>query len=286
MREMFITEAIDHMPKLKTDKISFTNIDFRKIPSSVKLIFNANCIIFSLHGVGRVTLLPEKIIRYTDSSCQRPEEILSFGGTTEAQTREFTHLMVLFPTPLINDFLFRKFVYPDAGSVLPSLPNELKQGPFLADHVQLLSSWIHSKISISNQLVEHKFEELLLLLSEQFSIAFFSCFLKKIDPSGQQIKQVIEDKLMENLSIEELAVKTHKSLSSFKREFERIYGISPGKYIREKKLEVAAHAILNGKKTSEIYMDFGYETTSNFIYAFKRKFNCTPKEFKNRTVCC
>jgi AraC-like DNA-binding protein len=89
---------------------------------------------------------------------------------------------------------------------------------------------------------------------------------------------------MEHLTLEEMAFLAHKSLSSFKRDFEKSYGISPGKYIRERKLELASKDLLQGKSPSELYLDYGYESLSNFIQAFKKKYGYTPAAYRTMGV--
>jgi AraC-like DNA-binding protein len=96
--------------------------------------------------------------------------------------------------------------------------------------------------------------------------------------------KLVEQHLMEHLSLEELAFLSHKSLSSFKRDFERSYGISPGKFIRERKLELASKELLQGKSPSELYLEYGYESLSNFIQAFKKKYGYTPSAFRKSSI--
>jgi AraC-like DNA-binding protein len=71
------------------------------------------------------------------------------------------------------------------------------------------------------------------------------------------------------------------STSSFKREFEKQFQSSPGKWFQEKRLEHAAFLLYNkSKRPSDIYQEIGCENLSNFIQAFKLKFGNTPKKYQ------
>ncbi len=80
---------------------------------------------------------------------------------------------------------------------------------------------------------------MLLLRSEQYQSV--QQFLSELfSPGALSFQSVIENNLYNSLSLEELALVCNKSLSSFKREFKRVYNESPAKYIKNRKLEEAA----------------------------------------------
>lgn len=55
----------------------------------------------------------------------------------------------------------------------------------------------------------------------------------------------------------------------------------PIKWFQEKRLEHAAFLLKNkSKRPSDIYIDIGYESQSNFSAAFKTKFGVTPKQYQ------
>lgn len=158
------------------------------------------------------------------------------------------------------------------------------QTGYVKDYVRGICTLITNGITVSETLVFHKMEELLLILIENHPAHFMSLFQSKPDHNNGLLKNIVENNLMQNLTLEELAFLAHKSLSSFKRDFEKAYSISPGKYIRERKLELALTELMQGKSPSQLYLDYGYESLSNFIHAFKKKFGCTPKEYLSHSV--
>ncbi|PZU25357.1 MAG: AraC family transcriptional regulator [Chryseobacterium sp.] len=80
-----------------------------------------------------------------------------------------------------------------------------------------------------------------------------------------------------NVSIERFAYLTGRSLSAFKRDFEKIFHATPKHWLVQKRLEEAYYLInKKGKKPSEIYLDLGFENFSHFSFAFKKLFGHPP----------
>jgi len=82
-----------------------------------------------------------------------------------------------------------------------------------------------------------------------------------------------------NLKLEEIAFLCNMSLSTFKRNFTAEYKVSPGKWLQDKKLQRAKDLLESGHlKSSDIYLEVGYNNLSNFSIAFKNKFGVSPTE--------
>lgn len=80
-----------------------------------------------------------------------------------------------------------------------------------------------------------------------------------------------------NISLERFAYLTGRSLTSYKRDFRRIFNIAPGKWLLEKRLNEAYHLInKNGQKPSSVYLKVGFEDLSHFSFAFKKRFGINP----------
>lgn len=82
-----------------------------------------------------------------------------------------------------------------------------------------------------------------------------------------------------NIPVEKFAQLTGRSLSGFKRDFQKTFGMAPRHWLMERRLTEARHLIENKhKKPSAIYLDLGFESLSHFSHAFKRKFGKAPTE--------
>ena len=135
--------------------------------------------------------------------------------------------------------------------------------------------------SIQQNILDAKFEEIMLYLIATKGVNFIYSLISNSDNSTQKFIQIVENNIVNKLSIKELSFLTNMSTSSFKRTFKKHFQSSPGKWFREKRLEHAAFLLRNkSKRPSDIYQEIGYENLSNFTQAFKIKFGVTPKKYQ------
>lgn len=82
-----------------------------------------------------------------------------------------------------------------------------------------------------------------------------------------------------NVSIARFAYLTGRSLSAFKRDFAAVFGDTPHRWLKQKRLQ-EAHFLLEKKqrKPSDVYLELGFEDLSHFSFAFKQKFGKNPSE--------
>ncbi len=81
---------------------------------------------------------------------------------------------------------------------------------------------------------------------------------------------------MYNLPLELFARQSGRSLSSFNREFRKIFKQPPRKWLMKKRLRFAFDLISSGRKPSDIYLQSGFEDLGHFSKAFKREFGVVP----------
>jgi AraC-like DNA-binding protein len=82
-----------------------------------------------------------------------------------------------------------------------------------------------------------------------------------------------------NVSIERFAYMTGRSVSTFKRDFEKIFSDTPSHWLIQKRLQEAYFLLeKTGKKVSDTYLEVGFEDLSHFSFAFKKQFGVAPSE--------
>lgn len=80
-----------------------------------------------------------------------------------------------------------------------------------------------------------------------------------------------------NVDLQRFAYLTGRSLSTFKRDFEKIFQLSPSRWLLQRRLQEAYYLIKEQKKAaSDIYLDLGFEDLSHFSYAFKKQYGVAP----------
>ena len=81
----------------------------------------------------------------------------------------------------------------------------------------------------------------------------------------------------------ELATLSGQSLSSFKREFQKIYNDTPANFIRTKRLQEAQKLLqISTLSISEIGYQVGFKDLSHFSKVFKKHIGISPAEYRAR----
>ena len=149
----------------------------------------------------------------------------------------------------------------------------------------LLKSYIHSLLTYdetnsfdNRQLVEMKLKEGILLLlhtdPELKNVLFDFTEPHKID-----LEAFMNKNYRFNVHLERFAYLTGRSLATFKRDFEKTFNTTPGRWLQQKRLQEAYYLLTEkGKTASDIYLDLGFEDLSHFSFAFKKAFGEAPSK--------
>jgi len=138
----------------------------------------------------------------------------------------------------------------------------------------------------SEALLRLKLKELILgiLVSKQNPklSAYFNSIGNNEAPS---VSEIMESNFRYNLSLENFAELCHRSLSSFKRDFQKQYNVSPGKWLVNKRLNYSTVLLKNNHlNISQVVFECGFEDLSHFSRAFKSRFGVSPTQFRQQTI--
>lgn len=144
-------------------------------------------------------------------------------------------------------------------------------------------SYLKQGKKIPDKIMELKFREMLLnICSDQNNTDIKNVFYTLSQNVDGEIEQIMEEQYIYNLKVDEFARLCGKSISSFKREFKKIYNTTPGKWLVTKRLYLARNLILNTTFTiQQICYDCGFESDSHFVRAFKKQFDMTPNQWRS-----
>lgn len=153
--------------------------------------------------------------------------------------------------------------------------------PYLKNLVTALEAINQLAEAAQRQLLRIKFEELLVYLIQKEGVEFLAPILNPQDDGKRRFLKVVESNKLEKLSLQELAFLCNMSLSSFKRLFREYYKMAPMKWFQTQRLEHAKFLLnIQHKRPVEIFEEVGYESLSNFIQAFKKRYGYTPKKYQ------
>lgn len=127
--------------------------------------------------------------------------------------------------------------------------------------------------------------ELIYLLMSHDGCRISELIMTHIDVSLEKFKQVVRRNIFNRISIGELASECNRSLTSFKKEFRRIFHQPPHMWIVNQRLLQSRLLLVSTNKTiSEIGNECSFPNTSHFIKLFKKEYGTTPADYRNSRV--
>jgi len=138
----------------------------------------------------------------------------------------------------------------------------------------------------SPKIIELKFREMILnVCSHPNNMALKDVLYTISKNVDNTIEHIMEEQYIYNLKIEEFARLCGRSVSTFKRDFKKLYHTTPGKWLLKKRLQLACNLMLNTDFTiQQICYDCGFESDSHFIRSFKDEYGDTPKQWRNSRI--
>ena len=139
-----------------------------------------------------------------------------------------------------------------------------------------LSPYFNDPSQVNPGLLRLKVMELLYKVMD-CSKNIFRQMLQLRQPVKVDVHRVVEDNYTSPISLEELAYLSGRSLSSFKRDFQSIYGEPPAKWIREKRLSRAQQMLQSTQlSVADVAYSLGFENPTHFSRIFKQQFGYSP----------
>lgn len=150
-----------------------------------------------------------------------------------------------------------------------------------------ISSYFASTKEPDKGLLELKFRELILTLADDPKngalLSYFSSLLH--GSQSVSLQRIMEDNYCFNLTLEQYAQLCARSLSAFKRDFQKCMHTTPGKWLLEKRLNHALQLLRNSEKNvNEVAFESGFENASHFTRAFKVRYQATPTVYRKNHI--
>lgn len=170
----------------------------------------------------------------------------------------------------------------EVDKITPIAPQKTKAGELIKNYISSLQFYFENEELISDELLRIKLKELILLLAKTDNAKGITQLLASLfSPATYSLKEVVESHIYTNLTIEDFALLANVSVSTFKREFTKIYQQSPARYIKEQKLKRAAELLKKtNQRISNIAFDCGFTEVAHFSSSFQKHFGISPKNYR------
>ncbi|WP_255501654.1 AraC family transcriptional regulator [Olivibacter sp. SDN3] len=194
-------------------------------------------------------------------------------------------VIVTFHSDILKKVYQREFpiLFQQPQNKVTNQSSEIVNNEFLIKkYIEGLLFYFENPSLVSDEILILKLKEIILLLSQTRNAETIQVILSQLfSPITYTFKQIVEANLFLQIGIEELAQQTNLSVSSFKREFKKLYNDSPANYIKTKRLERAAELLLiSDERITDIAFDCGFNDLANFTKSFRDKYDITPTNYR------
>ncbi|MFF2912052.1 AraC family transcriptional regulator [Paenibacillus sp. NPDC057934] len=200
----------------------------------------------------------------------------------EADSRHVLDYVMFF----LKDELLHEFMkissFPSSESVAPASTAVHSVNERLLSYVASIKPYFEKPETIQDELIKLKMLELLFdILDADKGLLNQILQLRQQRPTS--IVEVVEKNLFNPVSLQDLAYLSGRSLSTFKREFRKIYNEPAIQWIRNRRLEKAKELLTHsGISITEVCYATGFENVSHFSKVWKKKYGIPPSAMRQR----
>ncbi|MCG8573339.1 MAG: AraC family transcriptional regulator [Flavobacteriales bacterium] len=177
-------------------------------------------------------------------------------------------------------------IFNEKRNLNPDPAAKIKTNQIIEHFNKSLQFYFDNPSYVTDELLKIKIKELIELLIISDTNGKIKAILGTLFQTNEyEFKEIIHSHLYEDLSIQDLALFAGLSLSSFKRKFNTVFGTSPNRYIKGKRLEKAQSLLQTSNlRISEIAYDCGFNDVAYFSKTFQTAYNCSPSEYRKKFV--
>jgi len=187
-------------------------------------------------------------------------------------------VFVAFP----REFLRQMYEKAGANRIAPNTPRiergaiKLPRTAELRSLFASLTPYFEEDIMPTDDIMQLKQQEALFALLH-IDPRFAPTMFDFSEPWKIDILDFMNENYMHELTTEDMAHYTGRSLAAFKRDFKKVSDTTPERWLTRKRLQVAYDLIQDGtQKMVDICYKVGFKNPSHFSTAFKRQYGITP----------
>ena len=144
------------------------------------------------------------------------------------------------------------------------------------NYVDTLIPYLEQGNVINKQLIQIKVKEAILVFLES-NPELKNILFDFSEPGKIDLEAYMNQHFQYNGELNDFAYLTGRSLSTFRRDFKKIFKETPNKWLMNKRLENAYYLLKEqGIKATEVFIESGFKDYSHFSVKFKERFGISP----------
>ena len=158
---------------------------------------------------------------------------------------------------------------------------KLPSSPLMKNLFDSLRLYFDSGMTLGRELSDIKTRESILLI-RQLDLPLYYSLFHFSDPGKIDLEDFMNKNFVFNVPLATFSKMTGRSLSTFKRDFQKIFDESPSRWLKKKRLEHAYYLIKEKHKAPpDVYLEVGFENLSHFSSSFKEAYGHNPSSIND-----
>lgn len=250
-------------------------------PTSPNKVYIRN----TMHGILIVQKGEKSLEMEEDAFVLEALQIMLFSQGnyfSSENSKEYKGMVIFFDDRFISEF-FKKYPWEQSGDQKNMYRVEYTHLYDIRRSVDAIEDDLKDAKEYQTALLKLKVETLLLQIFQNDKKGV-QAYLESIQQtSSERMRYILEQNLDMIESVEDMYRLTRMSPTAFTKKFRSLFGKRPKTWLDEQRMQKAALLLQSTSKSiAEIATDCGYATASWFIVQFKKYYNFTPKEYRNK----
>jgi len=248
-------------------------------PSKIYTNLHENLLVIVLHG--------KKVLKYHKFSTEISKGEYGFfkkgnyimNQILNENNELYQSLLIFIGDDYLTEFKNQAYFKPKSTNVVEYYKNHASETMLI--ETRNIIDLIENSNQLPKKILKHKIEEMLLYITMNDKSDNFLTFIDSFQKKNDEFKMFVEKDYAQYTDLSAFSNAYGVSLSTFKRKFNEHYGMTPGKWINNQKLEKAQNLLsITDYSITDIGYISGFESLSTFMSQFKIKFGITPGTYK------
>ncbi len=198
----------------------------------------------------------------------------------------YSAVLVFIENEFIDDFLeehITTYLHEPFEEHLP--PFTFRQTDFIKAHITEAVTTIETPGKYASCIIRLCTHQVLLhMLNNERDMRFVSFLRYLITDKKADLAYFMEEHFTSGISLKELALKSGRSLTTFKKDFATTFGTTPMKWLLNRRLEYANLMLVQNVagNISDIAYECGFENLAYFSKVYRQKYGIPPSASKKK----